>query len=107
MVLLTQGCGQPTVLRYFSHVFSAVGMAQWTMPLVSICKFGAAIAAAVLADKIGRKQLLYYGNGVMLFSMGLGILGIFLEQPLAHTIIVSLFMVLYVSGFQFSFGPML
>ena len=126
VVVLQQLTGQPSVLYYATTVFKYAGFgssASLQPVYVGGAKLIFTLIAAFTVDRAGRKPLLYVGISVMLISLVLlavafsqrycSIAGISLEQcrtedialPEKWGVSAVVALMLYVSGYQLSFGP--
>lgn len=69
LVIFQQVTGQPSVLYYADTLFSDVGLDLSASILISVFKLVATFLATFTVDRFGRKQLLYWGTGLMLVAL--------------------------------------
>lgn len=126
LVFLQQITGQPAVLYFATDIFKNAGFAS-TAALssvsVGLVKLLATLLTVWRVDRFGRRQLLFWGIGLMILALALLSIAfafrsctdqsknladcpedkIILPQPWAITTLIAL--MLYVSGYQIGFGP--
>jgi len=107
VVLLQQFTGQPSVLYYASSIFDEAGIGAIATVFVGLFKLVATLGAVVTVDRRGRRRLLFEGTAVILVSLvGLAVAFATLSSSNAagQGLVVAL-VFLYISGYQFGFGP--
>ena len=126
LVFLQQVTGQPSVLYFATNIFKSAGFAG-AAALSSVCvgfvKLLATLFTVWQVDLYGRRQLLMWGIGLMIFALALLSYAFLFRsctdqhlpmgqcpqeklsvpRPWAITMVIAL--MLYVSGYQIGFGP--
>ena len=105
LVILQQITGQPSVLSYATPIFADAGLSDWSSILVAAFKLCATLVSASCVEKYGRKNLLYFGNGLMLLALSILALSFGSSSASSVKTVILLAMFSYIGGYQLSFGP--
>ncbi|PYD46791.1 sugar porter family MFS transporter [Novacetimonas pomaceti] len=110
--IMQQLAGVNVVMYYAPKIFALagyVGPAQlWCTAMVGLVNMLATFVAIGLVDKWGRKPILY--AGFLIMAVGMGSLGLLLNSlPLGQgeQIIAVFMLMIYISGFSMSAGPLI
>jgi sugar porter (SP) family MFS transporter len=107
--VLQQVTGINTIIYYGPKIFALAGFtankhAIFATLLVAIMNVVGTLIALVLVDRVGRKPLLYVGVGGMTASLGV-LSYAFHRQPAALGLIATACLMVYITFFAFSMGP--
>jgi sugar porter (SP) family MFS transporter len=107
--VLQQVTGINTIIYYGPKIFALAGItanknAIFATLLVAIMNVLGTIVALVLVDRVGRKPLLYVGVGGMTVSLAV-LSYAFHAQPAAMGLIATVCLMVYITFFAFSMGP--
>ncbi|KAM3133557.1 hypothetical protein pb186bvf_014399 [Paramecium bursaria] len=104
--LIQQFSGINAILIYSSGIFKE-SFSEETKNILNIAvgltNLTFSILAIPLLNKFGRRPLLLYGT--IYCSITLLVIGVFGSDQKGNGLIISIFMFLYLAGFQFSLGP--
>lgn len=112
LMLFQQITGQPSVLYYAAKIFQAAGFADaeeatGVALILGVFKLLMTAVAVATVDRLGRRPLLLYGVSavaVSLVILGFASSSVFNQTGLAAWINLGA-LLLYVSAYQVSFGP--
>ncbi len=108
LAILTQTSGINAIMYYGNSILQSGGadsqLAFKGQVLIGIINFLFTFIAIFTIDKIGRKKLLYIGVTVLIISLALVGFMFYFNAPME---LKMLFILTFVAGFAFSYGPVI
>jgi len=111
ITLIQQITGINTIIYYAPTIFKLAGVTENRNALIATIGVGTinvltTFIAIFLLDKVGRKPLLYFGLGGMIFSLIALSIGFHQKTPEIYSeIICNATLMLYIASFAYSLGP--